>query len=941
MATIIGTASVKVTLDSTGFKQAVETDVGSELQQVGDSEWMEPGLQKNEADAKKSSANISDIFSKMFQGIKVTGLAYLGSLIPAAGNSLVQLSGLLGLIPGIAVAGGTALATLVIGFQGFGQALKDINNQAAFTKDLANLAPSAAQAAGAIQGLTGQFKSLRLDVQQQLFQGLASDIKDIGGQYLPIMKTGLSGVASSLNTFAQQTALFLKFPDTAADFSNAFGDIKVGLGNLVPAWNNVLIVVDDLVSVSTRFLPQLGTSISNVAAKFGTFIDNARNTGQLAGWIQTGIDAFKNLISIVGNVADVILKLFSSLDSTGGNLLGILSNLTGELKAFVNSAAGSQLLGALATILGTIGSTVGPVFLQLLKSVTPLLVNLAPLIKTLGSELTTEIVVALKIIAPLLAIVAKGLTDIKGPLVPLVLAFASLFLIWKAIQPLIAFITFMTVARDALYGLSIAQGIAAVATQAWNAVLDANPIILIGIAVVAVAVLIATHWKQTLAILTDVWNAIKSVAETVWNAISGFFTTVWNAIANTAVTVFNSILSFFVGLWDAVSGFFVTVWNAIATALTTAWKAIVSATKPIWEPIAIIIGDIFTIIKDLCVIFVDGLAIVLIAAWKAISAAVVAIWTPIAAFFTQVWDGVVAITETVWGVISAFLSAAWTVISTVANAIWTPIAAFFASVWAGISGTFTTAWNAISAFLSSAWAGFIGTMHAIFDPIANFFSSVWAGVSGVFQAAWNQISAGVHSAWSAIVSFFSGFGQAIINAIGNVGSILLNAGKAVIEGFLNGLVSAFNDVKQFVGGIASWISSHKGPIQADRELLTPHGAAIMQSLIDGMSSQMPALTSFLGGVSDTIVGGLSATPGAVSLTGSQDISQLAAAGAGGSGALVQINAYQQPGQDVLQFASQVSQIGAQTIASAASTISVSQQPVQIGATNKVVPVGAS
>lgn len=912
----------------------MQKDVEGELQGAGSDDWMSPGLRKNEDNARKSSVTISSIFKGMWAGVKATTLTYLASLVPAAGNSLIQLSGLLGLIPAVGAAGISVIATLAIGMKGLGKAISASTPQQ-FNQAIQGMAPAAAQAAQAIRGLKSD---LTVSVQQALWQNLGTAIKDVGQQYLPIVKNGLVGVAGGLNKFAQQTAIFLKFPDVAGDFTTVFANIKSALTNLVPAWDAVLSVADDLVTVGSKFLPQLANSIGDAAAKFAEFINNARGTGQLATWIQTGISAFHNLITIVSNVVSVVLQLFSALDSTGGNLLGLLASLTGQLKAFLQSAQGKQLIEALAQALGAIASNVGPLFLTLLKQLTPIVVQLAPLFASLANTVGTLLQGALKIVGPILLAVATYLNQNKSVIIPLTVALGGLWAAWLLFQGLSAIVTAFTVARDALAGLSIAEGIAKVATIGFNAVLDANPIILIGIAIVAVAVLIATHWKQTLAILTGIWNGIKSVATTVWNAISSFFIGLWNGISNAAKAIFEPIASFFTGIWNAVSGAVSAAWNAIKTALVTAWLAIVNATRPIWQPLVAIFQDILTIIKDLFIIIFGGIAIVAIAIWKGIVAVAKAVWQPIATFFTALWTGVEYIFNLVWTGISTAMQIVWGVIVAVAKAVWQPIADFFTALWTGIKTIFSDIWNDIRGPLIAIWDTIVGVARAIWQPIANFFSGLWEGIKTAFQAAWDAISGALRNAWNAIASFFKGMGRGILDALGDVGSILLNAGKSIIEGFLNGLKSAFDAVKNFVGGIANWISSHKGPIQADRTLLTPHGQVIMQGLVAGMASQLPALTSFLAGVSDQIATGIGTPAVGAGLGGNNPTP---AAGLTAGAATVQINAYQTPGQDVLQFAHAVSTIGAQSIANAASTIAVTQQPVQIGATNKVVPVGAS
>jgi TP901 family phage tail tape measure protein len=162
---------------------------------------------------------------------------------------------------------------------------------------------------------------------------------------------------------------------------------------------------------------------------------------------------------------------------------------------------------------------------------------------------------------------------------------------------------------------------------------------------------------------------------------------------------------------------------------------------------------------------------------------------------------------------------------------------FWKAAWKDVTAIISVAWD----WVKQHWPLLLGILTGPIGAAAIFIISHW-----------HAIVDGASQMFNAVVNFFKRIPGEIMSALGGLGSLLLSAGEALIGGFLNGITSKFDAVKHFIGGIASWISSHKGPIEFDRALLVPHGQAIMDGLSKGMKSRMPDLDRTLKAVTDKI-----------------------------------------------------------------------------------------
>ncbi len=350
-------------------------------------------------------------------------------------------------------------------------------------------------------------------------------------------------------------------------------------------------------------------------------------------------------------------------------------------------------------------------------------------------------------------------------------------------------------------------GIVQKAFAALNAVMLANPIVLVIAAVAALVAAFIYLWnncEEFRQFWIDLWESIKEIAIAVWEGLKEFFSAAWEAIRTTAETVWNAVRDFFSGLWEGIKNIFMTVVNVISTFLTTVWNTIRNT--------------------------------------------VMTVWNAIKTFFTTVWEGIKNIVTTAVTAISTFLSTAWngikTAITTVQNAIKTVVT----TIWNGIKNTITTIVNGIKNTVTTAW-------NNIKSAVSNAVNAIKTGVANAFNAMLN----GIRNVCGNIYGVVKGGFDKAVGFIKGLASQAFQWGADFVGGIVNGIKSMIGKVGEAVSSVAEKIRSFLHFSVPDEGPLTDY-ESWMPDFIGGLAKGIEASRGMIEQAMQGVAGDMTVTP---------------------------------------------------------------------------------
>lgn len=686
-----------------------------------------------------------------------------------------------------------------------------------------------------LPGLIKQFQSLTAAIKEGIGSNVIDRIKDIMSAVLNlgrsmqdnIVAVGTKAFEAILNAIADVYIAFHLLKQEMEKYGGAFTAIKALL-------KDVFGFMESLFQSSRPFILAIAKAILLAFKPIEAFVKPvleslkpifkdvfsfaAEIIEQLLPVIDALTPAFKYLGESVG-------KIFEKLRPIIGNLAKALNAAFEPIQAFV-----MPVVKALKVLCDSVFNAIGVLLDDVEKDTSGLAAAvsaLTPVFETLG-----------KIVGAVITVFAAGIETLGPALKPIayiILGIVSAIKIWTAVQTILNAVMAANPIGLIIIAVVGLIGVITLLVKKWDVVKAAlikgvkavwNFIKKFGAAILAILFPIPAAIIAGIMLVVKNWETIKNALIAGAKAVGNFFVGIWETIKNAFITAFKTIGNFFVGIGRSIKNFFVNIWNSIKNffgGLPNYVKGILLVLATIIAPIPmLIVGAILLVRKHW-----DKIRAAIIKGAKAVGEFFKKLWeeiknTAVAAFnklkqvLTSILDGIKA----VWSKITGFFSALWENIVVAAEKIWSGITAVFSAIIEQIKAV----WSTITGFFGGLWDGIVSLASSVISGLAEPFSKVldvikglWTGLTDFFSGLWESLKNGVVS---------------VADTIGNIFTGLFDGIKNQFFGFINTLKDGWEKVKGFFGGLwdgavnfftSGESSDAPAPTKVNDMILTPDG----------------------------------------------------------------------------------------------------------------------
>lgn len=512
-------------------------------------------------------------------------------------------------------------------------------------------------------------------------------------------KTEMQRLLADADALNAKQGIYTKYSiDSFSDIVQAIHVVQTEMGITGTTADEAASTIQGSTASMKSAWENLLTGIADPEQNFQGLMDNFVNSFVGAGnniiprikeIVPTLIDGLSEIVTqLAPYVSSVIMELEPTVEEGLQALFGGLSSVANELQpivADVFSFLGDAIVSGLTTaVKNSDFSFLLDIFDNVktaVKEVVSLIEKIAPALVTVGGaakgweigKKLQSIVTGFDEAKVAVSLFSMGLSDAE-------IAQGALNGTLKASEVVAGLLT------GKISLMALAQTAAAKAQTAFNAVLTANPIALVVVAIGALVGILAVLYAKNEDFRSKVNAAWESVSEKVQGVVDflmPYIAAAMDSIKNVVEKVVESL---------------VPVAESIGQAFSAAWDLV----KTVWSWAS--------------------------AFFSAIVQAIVTVFSPFAPLISGIFGAAFAAVKTVWGVATSFFQMIFNVITGI-----------FAVIDGALTGDFSKAWEGIKDIFGSVFSFFENVGNEVVEGIKSGISAIWGGLVSFVQGLWDGI----------------------------------------------------------------------------------------------------------------------------------------------------------------------------------------------------------